>query len=283
MGLTKHNNMPRYVNTPFNQNQLPQYFDELPLWSAPFGLKLLDAVDYKPNLTALDIGFGTGFPLTELAMRLGNSCTVYGIDPWKEAVERAQQKVDFYGIHNVTLIEGVAENIPLNNQSIDLITSNNGINNVLDIGKVFSECARIMKPGGQFIQTMNTELTMFEFYNTFETVLAELNLTAEIAALKAHIAKKRPPVSHISTLLTQHGFRVKTIEQHQFNYKFANGTALFNHYFIRLAFLETWIKLVPADKIEQIFTNIEERLNQQAFDNGGLTLSVPFVVINALA
>jgi hypothetical protein len=50
--------------------------DELPFWSAPFGLKLLDLIDYKPAISAIDIGFGTGFPLIELAMRLGDSSAV---------------------------------------------------------------------------------------------------------------------------------------------------------------------------------------------------------------
>jgi len=104
--------------------------DELPLWSAPFGLKLLEHVIYKPDLTALDIGFGSGFPLIELAMRLGENARVYGIDPWKTAVDRTHEKIRRLGIANITVIEGPAESMPLENHSIDLITSNNGINNV---------------------------------------------------------------------------------------------------------------------------------------------------------
>ena len=46
-------------------------YDELPIWSAPFGLPLLDAVELRPGLTVLDVGCGTGFPLLELAERLG--------------------------------------------------------------------------------------------------------------------------------------------------------------------------------------------------------------------
>jgi 16S rRNA G527 N7-methylase RsmG len=52
-----------------------EVIDELPIWSVPFGLKLLDVVDYKPTISAIDIGFGTGFPLIELAMRFGNTST----------------------------------------------------------------------------------------------------------------------------------------------------------------------------------------------------------------
>ncbi|MBN1577163.1 MAG: hypothetical protein JW913_11460 [Chitinispirillaceae bacterium] len=74
-----------YLQPRFDFALLPDLCDELPFWSAPFGLKLLDLIEYRRNITALDIGFGCGFPLIELAMRLGPTCTVYGIDPWDEA------------------------------------------------------------------------------------------------------------------------------------------------------------------------------------------------------
>jgi ubiquinone/menaquinone biosynthesis C-methylase UbiE len=120
----------------------PRFIDELPLWSAPFGLKLLDYIDYRPNISAIDIGFGTGFPLIEIALRLGNNSTVYGIDPWKECVERTRLKIDFYGIENIKIIEDIAESIPLKNNFLDLITSNNCINNVESIEKA---CLNFMK------------------------------------------------------------------------------------------------------------------------------------------
>ncbi len=105
----------------------------------------------RKNIKVLDIGFGTGFPILEVALRLGSTCKVYGIDPWKPAIDRARFKMKQYGINNVELIEGKAENIPLPDNSIDLIMSNNGINNVEDINKVFSECKRIAKRGAQFV------------------------------------------------------------------------------------------------------------------------------------
>ncbi len=125
--------------------------DELPLWSAPFGLKLLEAIKIRKKITVLDIGSGLGFPVLEIAMRLGESCKVYGIDPWKEAVNRIRQKISFYGIRNVEIFDGVAENIPLPDHSVDLIVSNNGINNVNDLSKTLLECTRVCKPGGQFV------------------------------------------------------------------------------------------------------------------------------------
>lgn len=274
--------MTKYLKNSLDTVKLTEVFDELPFWSAPFGLKLLEYVDYKPNISALDIGFGAGFPLTELAMRLGNTSVVYGIDPWKEMFDRVRKKIECYEISNIRLIEGVAEDIPLNDNSIDLITSNNGINNVSDIGKVFSECARLIKPGGQFIQTMNTDKSMFEFYQQLENVLYDWNMHDEIKAIHEHIIAKRPPVKIMIAMLQKHSFVIKDLEYEQFNYRFTDATAMFNHYFIRHAFMESWKKLIPKDKMEEVFSLVELRMNRQAKLLGGLKLSIPYVMINAV-
>ncbi len=64
-----------YLNEIYDLNDpaLVSIIDELPLWSAPFGLKLLDKVMFHPNMNVLDLGCGLGFPLLELANRLGDN------------------------------------------------------------------------------------------------------------------------------------------------------------------------------------------------------------------
>ena len=274
--------MMKYLDNTFDPGRLLDTFDELPLWSAPFGLKLLDNIDYKKNISVLDIGSGSGFPLTEIAMRLGNSCTVYGIDTWTEAMERIRRKLAYYNIDNVNLIEGVAEKIPLADNSVDLITSNNGLNNVADIEQVISECSRIIKPGGQFIQTMNLDKTMFEFYYVMEDVLAELKLYKQIEDMHKHITEKRPAVDLFTEIMQECGFTVRSIEHDQFNYKFVDGTALLNHYFIRLAFMGSWIALLTQNRVSEIFGMVESALNKQADILGGIKLSIPYVLIDAI-
>lgn len=274
--------MKAYLRNNFDFTKLVDVFDELPLWSAPFGLKLLDAVDYKPNISALDIGFGTGFPLTEIAMRLGPGATVFGIDPWKEAIGRVRKKVDYYGLSNVKLIEGVAESIPLPDTSIDLLVSNNGINNVADMDQVLSECARIARKGAQFVLTMNLDLSMFEFYHVLEAVLTERGMEASVEQMRQHIAHKRPPLNGVLNLLQRHDWTIRRAEHHQFQYKFADGTALLHHYFIRLAFMDAWLGVLPADEADAVFGAIEARLNERAAAFGGITLSIPYVLIDAV-
>ena len=265
----------------FNSDELIELFDELPFWAAPFGLKLLENVRMRKNSTVLDIGFGAGFPLTELAMRFGKSSKVYGIDPWEAAIKRAEKKIAFYGIDNVEIIRGVAENIPLADRSVDLITSNNGLNNVSDLNKTLSECSRIMKSGGQFIQTMNLSETMIEFYDIMEEVLKEWGMQTEIDAMRNHIYTMRKPLEELVSLVEQNGFSVKKVIKDQFNYTFADGSTVLQYYFIRLAFLDSWKNIVSEDKQAEIFEIIENKMNKIAEDQGFFKLSIPFAVIDS--
>jgi arsenite methyltransferase len=274
--------MTQYLKTDwdYNSGRLIEVFDELPLWAAPFGLKLLEGIRYKKGIQALDIGFGAGFPLTEIAMRLGKDSKIYGIDPWEAAVSRAEKKIDYYEIHNIEIIRGVAENIPINDNSIDLIVSNNGLNNVSDLDKSLSECARIIKRGGQFIQTMNLNDTMMEFYSTMEKILTDLKLERCLDTMRNQIYKKRKPLDQYLEQIKSHGFSIDSVSRDKFEYKFVDGTTMLNHYFIRLAFIDGWKSIVPDEKQVEVFELIENELNLKSMIDGILTLSVPFVVID---
>lgn len=270
-----------YLKNRIDPNAFIHVADELPLWSSPFGLDLLETIHYRKNITALDIGCGTGFPLTELAMRLGEGSAVYGIDPWKPAIDRARQKIAAYGITNIRMIQGVAEEIPLEDGSVDLVVSNNGLNNVSDRERVLAECARVMKHGGQLVLTFNLDTTMHEFYAEFEHVLHELKLQGAIQRMHAHIRAKRPSLNEVLSRLSGNGFEVRKREEKQFCYQFASGTALLNHFFIRLAFLESWTGIPDASLAEEVFDRLEARLNALAERHGSLRLSIPYVVIDA--
>jgi ubiquinone/menaquinone biosynthesis C-methylase UbiE len=274
--------MDNYLKTNYDLSakETVTVIDELPLWSAPFGLRLLEKIKYRQNITALDIGSGLVFPLLEIAMRLGNSCKLYGIDPWEAALVRIKTKIKVYGIDNVELINGVAENIPLPDNSVDLIISNNGLNNVKNIKSVLSECCRISRIGSQLIFTYNTDKTMVEFYGVLEALLLEKNMTSEISLMKEHIYKKRKPVEEFVQLLNDNGFVINEISHDKFTYSFVDGTAMLNHFLIKLAFIDSWKVLIPEEIQNEFFEEIVKRLNQFALNNGFLKLTIPFVIID---
>lgn len=255
-----------------------QTFDELPLWSAPFGLLLLAHIEYKPGLTILDIGSGAGFPLMEIAARFGRSCKCYGLDIWVNANNRAKQKIKNYGLSNVEVIEGSAEKIPFDDGTIDLIVSNLGINNFDNPAIVFAECNRVLKPGGKLALTTNLDGHWKTFYEIFEATLRQSGKEALVGKLKEQEAH-RGTVESISQLFTSNGFTIHQYHAGTFEMKFVDGSAFLNHYFVKLGWLPSWTGLLEEADRPAVFTLLEQNLNEHAVKNGGLSLTVPMAFI----
>ena len=273
--------MSPYLEDNYNLNDpaLVSVIDELSLWSAPFGLKLLEIIKLHKNMTALDIGFGTGFPLLELAQRLGSSSTVYGIDPWAQAIERTRQKLSVCRMDNVILHQGGGEQMPFADNFFDLLISNNGINNVSDIPQTLQECHRVARPGAQFVFTMNLDGTMMEFYRVLQEVMQQQGLKEQIKKVKEHIRHKRRPVAEMKRMLAAAQFKVTRVNQDSFSFRFVDGSTMMNHFFIKLAFLPAWKELLPREKLEPVFSAVESRLNDAA-QQSEVVLTIPFAVFD---
>lgn len=270
--------MKNYFKNIFDENN-PEFvnaIDKLPFWSAPFGLTLLDTVKLKPNIKTLDIGCGTGFPLFELAGRLGETCTVYGIDSWNRAIEKVKEKISLYELTNIEPIVCEAENLPFENNFFDLIVSNNGINNVRDLDKTLSECNRTLKPEGQFVFTFNLPESLIEFYMAFKSTLEELGLLREIQIVDEHIFEKRKPMEYMEKLLTNHKFKITQKIVKKFHYRFVDGTAFFNHSIFKFHFLPVWKNILPEKRTEEVFSLVEDKLNSLASKRGELLMTIPF-------
>jgi ubiquinone/menaquinone biosynthesis C-methylase UbiE len=255
--------------------------DELPLWSAPFGLALLDTIRLAPDLRVLDVGCGTGFPCIEIAQRLGPGSRVWAVDPWSAALDRAREKAKRWGVANLQLLEGRAESLPFPDASFDLLVSNNGTNNVEDEDRVFAELARVARPGAQLAFTMNLPGTMREFYDVFEQVLASRGLAAERDAVQAHIHEKRKPLAFARERLERHGFQVLAADERAFAMRFATGGAMLRHSLVRVGFLGSWAALLPEREVGPVFAQVEAALDRRASDAGHLTLTVPWVCFDS--
>lgn len=155
-------------------------YDQLSNWSPYFGELILNHVTLRENITALDVGCGTGYPIIELSQRLGPTSTVYGVDPFKSFLDRARQKAEIYGLQNVIFKDEDATSMSFEENRFDLIVSNVGINNFEDnMEKVFAECFRVAKPGAQIAFTTNPIGHMQEFYDVYQGVLADMDLEEE--------------------------------------------------------------------------------------------------------
>ena len=180
------------------------------------------------------------------------------------------------------LIQGVAENIHLQDNTIDLLVSNNGTNNVQDLSKTLSECNRVAKTGAQFVITVNLPDTMIEFYTVFEKVLEQNGLNELIPTIKSHILSKRLPTEILKKMLLENGFQVLTAEESKFSYNYNDAESMFSHFLISLAFLDSWKEIVPETQRKNIFQEIENQINEIAERNQGFSLSIPFVVLNCI-
>jgi arsenite methyltransferase len=106
--------------------------------------------------TVLDIGSGGGIDCFEASRRVGPTGWVIGIDMTDEMLTVARRSAQIvasnlgYPASNVEFRKGLAEAMPLENSSVDLIVSNCVINLAPDKAKVFGEMFRVMRPGGRF-------------------------------------------------------------------------------------------------------------------------------------
>jgi arsenite methyltransferase len=104
----------------------------------------------NPGDVVLDLGSGGGIDVLLSAKRVGPTGKAYGLDMTDEMLALARENQRKAGVANVEFLKGEIENIPLPDNSVDLIISNCVINLSADKSRVLSEAFRVLKPGGRF-------------------------------------------------------------------------------------------------------------------------------------
>jgi SAM-dependent methyltransferase len=100
--------------------------------------------------TVLDLGSGGGIDVLLSARRVGPTGKAYGLDMTDEMLALAWENQRKAGVDNVEFLKGEIENIPLPDNSVDVIISNCVINLSGDKDRVLKEAFRVLKPGGRF-------------------------------------------------------------------------------------------------------------------------------------
>src|SRR5690242_1205783 len=106
--------------------------------------------ELKPGETVLDLGSGGGIDVLLSARRVGPAGKAWGLDMTDEMLALARDHQRRAGVENAEFLKGEIENIPLPDNSVDVVISNCVINLSADKNRVLREAFRVLKPGGRF-------------------------------------------------------------------------------------------------------------------------------------
>jgi arsenite methyltransferase len=106
--------------------------------------------DLHEGESVLDLGSGGGIDVLLSARRVGPTGLAYGLDMTDEMLDLARRNQLEAGLTNVQWLKGTIEQIPLPDNSVDVVISNCVINLSADKAQVLREAARVLKPGGRF-------------------------------------------------------------------------------------------------------------------------------------
>jgi len=105
----------------------------------------------KEGDVVLDLGSGAGFDVFLAAKKIGSTGKAIGVDMTDEMLKKARENAQKGGFTNVEFKKGDIENLPLDDNSVDVVISNCVINLAPDKAKVFKETYRVLKTGGRLM------------------------------------------------------------------------------------------------------------------------------------
>ena len=147
---------------------------------------IMDIMSLKSDSRIIDIGCGGGHLLELLAKALGPSGTVYGLDPSEEQISQARTRCTEY--ENVRLLHSSATEMDLDDASFDTVTSTQTLEYIPDVEAALSECTRILKGYGEFLN-ISILWDHFRFYG------AEKKLNDKIHdSFRAHCSHQMLPM-----------------------------------------------------------------------------------------
>jgi SAM-dependent methyltransferase len=155
----------------------------------PLGLEQLETGE-----TVLDLGSGAGFDAFLAADRVGADGYVIGVDITLQMLAKARANAESGGYENVEFRQGDLRNLPVDDETIDVVTSNCVISLVPDRPAVYREAFRVLKPGGR--------LTISDTFVTED--INDLQLDPSIAAV-AYLAGADTPGNYL-TMVEAAGF-----------------------------------------------------------------------------
>jgi len=148
------------INHGYKQEWIDALDDSIWKYCAAVG-NPFNSADIRPGESILDIGCGAGVDLCVASLLTGNNGMVTGIDITPAMVELSRNNAQRCKLDNISVIESSIEQLPLNDDSYNVIISNGAINLAADKQNVFNDIYRVLKPGGRlyFADMIKTDTT----------------------------------------------------------------------------------------------------------------------------
>lgn len=105
--------------------------------------------ELRTGETVLELGSGPGMDSLLAARRVGPTGKVVGVDMCEEMIAKARHNGELLGLKNVEFVKAGIENLPLPDESVDVVISNGVFNLCLDKPRVLAEAYRVLRPGGR--------------------------------------------------------------------------------------------------------------------------------------
>jgi ubiquinone/menaquinone biosynthesis C-methylase UbiE len=132
----------------------PQELAGLPGKAVEFALGVANPVRHanlQPGENVLDLGCGAGIDALLAARAVGSSGTVIGVDMTPSMVARARENAAAARLDNVEIRQGLIEELPLSDESVDVVISNGVLNLSTRKSRVLAEALRVLRPGGRVV------------------------------------------------------------------------------------------------------------------------------------
>ena len=159
--------------------------------------KTLDVLKLKTGELVLDIGCGVGFLTHEMALQVGKSGKVIGLDKNPAMISHARKRC--VRLKQTEFYEGDAGKLPVDDQTLDAVSCTQVLLYVKDVPNVLAEMRRILKPGGRLV-IVETDWRGVVLNNTDDSMTNNI-----FSAWDNSVPNPNLPV-HLKPLLQKHGF-----------------------------------------------------------------------------
>ena len=133
----------------YDDEQLATLPDGARKWALGVGNPVPHA-ELQPGETVLDLGSGAGIDVLLAAQQVGSTGKVIGLDGLDRMIDLSRAHAEEAGAENVEFVQGPIDDIPLPDDSVDVVISNGAINLAARKSRVLAEAIRVLKPGGRF-------------------------------------------------------------------------------------------------------------------------------------